>query len=124
MKVKACAKINLRLEIVGRRDDGYHLLHSIMAPVSLADELTFTPNDTDQITLSCNDPAVPLGEANLVMRAVHSLLALADRQLGLHIDLHKRIPVAAGLGGGSSDAAASLLAIRAMINTKITDILQ
>ena len=101
--VEAPAKINLTLEVLARREDGYHALRSVMVPIGLADELTFEPSD--RFTFSC-EPAA-LGAGNLVPRAF--------AQIGLErapvaVALRKRIPAGAGLGGGSSDAASVLRA--------------
>lgn len=99
----APAKINLTLEILARRDDGYHSLRSVMVPVGLADELELAPSDA--FAFAC-DPALPATD-NLVVRALDRIgLGRAP----LAVTLHKRIPVGAGLGGGSSDAAAVLRA--------------
>jgi len=101
--VLAPAKINLTLEILARRDDGYHNLRSVMVPIGLADELEFAPSD--RFAFAC-DPAVAAAD-NLVVRALDRIgLARAP----IAVTLRKRIPVGAGLGGGSSDAAAVLRA--------------
>lgn len=102
----APAKINLTLEILARRDDGYHNLRSVMVPIGLADELTFRP--ADRFAFSCDPPA--LAGDNLVVRALDRI-GLGDAPLA--VSLRKRIPVGAGLGGGSSDAAAVLRAAMA-----------
>ena len=109
-RAKAPAKLNLRLKITGRRPDGYHELVSIMIPVTLCDllELTVVP---EGIKLSCDGFKVPADERNLVYRAAESFLSRAGIKKGISIKLTKNIPVAAGLGGGSSDAAAALLSL-------------
>jgi 4-diphosphocytidyl-2-C-methyl-D-erythritol kinase len=104
--VLAPAKINLTLEILARRDDGYHNLRSVMVPIGLCDELTFRPSE--RFTFSCEPPA--LANDNLVVRALEHI-GLGDAPLAVW--LRKRIPVGAGLGGGSSDAAAVLRAAMA-----------
>jgi len=103
----AYAKINLCLEIIGRREDNYHDITSVMQLVDLDDTLTFSP--ADELTLSCDDPglAAERGE-NLVLKAARLLREAGGVREGASIELHKRIPLAAGLGGGSSDAAATL----------------
>jgi 4-diphosphocytidyl-2-C-methyl-D-erythritol kinase len=101
--VQAPAKINLTLEILARRDDGYHALRSVMVPIGLRDELAFAP--APAFTFACDPPA--LGDGNLVTRAF-AQLGLANAPVA--VTLRKYIPVGAGLGGGSSDAAAVLLA--------------
>lgn len=105
----AYAKINLSLEIVGSRPDGYHDLVSVMQTVSLADRLRVAA--TPDIRFTCSDPALA-SEDNLVVRAARLLRAAYDVREGCHLALEKRIPVAAGLGGGSSDAATTLLILR------------
>jgi 4-diphosphocytidyl-2-C-methyl-D-erythritol kinase len=107
------AKVNLYLRVLRRRDDGYHDLLSVMQPLSLCDELTVTPTPPG-IFLDCDHPEVPRGPGNLVWRAALAFQQARGRRLGAHLDLRKRIPVAAGLGGGSSDAACALLALNAM----------
>jgi 4-diphosphocytidyl-2-C-methyl-D-erythritol kinase len=112
MEVSAPAKINLFLQVLGRRDDGYHELRTLMCCIGLHDTLVFrmgTPNNT----LSCSDPRIPCNEENLALKAVLSFnRALADDTAiapqNVSIELIKRIPAGAGLGGGSSDAAAVL----------------
>ncbi|MEW5785101.1 MAG: 4-(cytidine 5'-diphospho)-2-C-methyl-D-erythritol kinase [Bacillota bacterium] len=111
MVVKAPAKINLGLAVLKRRSDGYHDLLSIMQQVSLADTLTIEPVRGAGLSFSCSDPSLN-GEDNLVCRAAALLAAQTRKALpGVKIDLYKNIPVEAGLGGGSSDAAAALSAL-------------
>lgn len=104
------AKVNLYLRIVGRRPDGYHDLVTVLQPLSLADELTVTLGGKG-IRLECDAPELPLGPDNLVWRAARQFLDETGHNLGVLLSLHKRIPVAAGLGGGSSDAAGTLMAL-------------
>jgi len=114
LKIQAPAKLNIRLKVTGRRADGYHELVSIMIPVSLCDSLEITVADHKGIDLTCDGFFVPGDENNLVVKAASSFLARAGLQKGLDIRLIKRIPVAAGMGGGSSDAAATLLLLNAL----------
>ena len=116
----APAKINLRLEIIGRRPDGYHLLQSVMVPISLYDELTFSPAEAG-VHFTCSDPGLPTGDDNLVVRAAKAILNAASCSRGVKIHLVKNIPSAAGLGGGSSDAATTLLSVRELFSLTITD---
>jgi 4-diphosphocytidyl-2-C-methyl-D-erythritol kinase len=107
---QAYAKINLCLEIIGKRADNYHDITSVMQMVDLHDTLEFSEADT--LTVECDDPALAsVGEDNLVTRAARLLMEEAGVERGAAIMLHKRIPLAAGLGGGSSDAAAALLGL-------------
>jgi 4-diphosphocytidyl-2-C-methyl-D-erythritol kinase len=111
VEVLAPAKLNLFLEVLGRRPDGYHEIESLMVAVSLYDTLTFTDDPLGEISLRCNDPALPVGSDNLVVKAAERLRASADSLRGARIVLDKAIPAQAGLGGGSSDAAATLVAL-------------
>jgi len=108
--VRCPAKVNLYLRVVGRRPDGYHEVVTVMQPLTLADELTVARGG-DDISLECGHPQVPAGEDNLVWRAARQFQAETGVKGGVRFSLRKRIPVAAGLGGGSSDAAGALLAL-------------
>ncbi|MCM8814213.1 MAG: 4-(cytidine 5'-diphospho)-2-C-methyl-D-erythritol kinase [Candidatus Omnitrophica bacterium] len=105
----APAKVNLFLEITGKRDDGYHNLYTLFLKIALTDMLTFSPRRSG-IVFSCSDPALATAE-NLVCRAAALLQKTSGFSGGARIHLRKRIPCAAGLGGGSSDAAATLLGL-------------
>ncbi len=106
----AYAKINLCLEIIGRRDDNFHDITSIVQLVDLGDTLIFSP--ADELTLSCDSTALVAEEGeNLVLKAARLLRQGGGVREGAHIELRKTIPLAAGLGGGSSDAAATLLGL-------------
>ncbi|HUS14865.1 MAG TPA: 4-(cytidine 5'-diphospho)-2-C-methyl-D-erythritol kinase [Chloroflexia bacterium] len=108
-EMTAPAKINLTLEILGRRKDGYHNLTSVMQTITLADTLLFAPRADGQIVVDCADPGLARSpQDNLVWRAARLLQQARSVPLGAQITLTKGIPVAAGLGGGSSDAAATL----------------
>ncbi|TCD48654.1 4-(cytidine 5'-diphospho)-2-C-methyl-D-erythritol kinase [Chlorobium sp. N1] len=106
ISVNAFAKINLGLFITGKRQDGYHTLETIFAPVSWHDTLRFSPADT--ISMRCTNADLPTDDSNLCIRAARSLQAHASLSAGVSIELDKRVPFGAGLGGGSSDAAAVL----------------
>lgn len=110
LKKRSPCKVNLLLNILGRRPDGFHELESIMQPLSLCDELTFERQSTG-LRLSCDDPSLPVDERNLVYRAAAAFCQAADIHDGLTLHLEKRIPLAAGLGGGSSNAATTLLGL-------------
>jgi 4-diphosphocytidyl-2-C-methyl-D-erythritol kinase len=105
LTLRAYAKVNLTLEVLGRRTDGYHEVRTVMQSISLADTLTLRPSP--DLTLSCDDPALA-GESNLALKAARLLRDAAQAPHGAHLTLEKGIPVAAGLGGGSADAAAAL----------------
>jgi len=106
----APAKINLFLHIVGRRPDGYHLIQTVFQFVELYDELRFTPHPDGHIRLQTPLPGVP-PQQDLCVRAAQALRAHTGCRLGVDIELTKRIPIGGGLGGGSSDAATTLLAL-------------
>ncbi len=107
--LRASAKVNLVLEVLGKRPDGYHELSTVMQAVDLFDRLTVEEAAT--ITLETSEPALPTDDRNLVVRAARLLQEAAGIEAGARIVLDKRIPLAAGLGGGSSDAAATLLGL-------------
>jgi 4-diphosphocytidyl-2-C-methyl-D-erythritol kinase len=110
--VQTSAKVNLTLEVLRKREDGYHELATILQSVDLWDRLAVEP--ADSLSLVTSDPALPTDEGNLVMRAARLLREAAEVSGGARLRLEKRIPVAAGLGGGSSDAAAALWALNRM----------
>ena len=103
-------KVNLLLNILGRRPDGFHALETVFHPVSLYDRLTFTRRPAD-IHLTCSDSSLPTDAGNLVHRAATAFLSAARICDGIHIHLEKQIPLAAGLGGGSGNAATTLLGL-------------
>lgn len=112
----APAKINLWLRVLGRREDGFHALETRLAPLALCDRLTLQADAgraLGDIGLDCDDPSVPGDESNLVVRAVRELEKATGRLPGMRFFLEKRVPHGAGLGGGSSDAAAALQLVRA-----------
>jgi 4-diphosphocytidyl-2-C-methyl-D-erythritol kinase len=104
------AKVNLYLRVVGRRPDGYHELVTVMQSLTLADVLTVTLGG-EGIRLECDVPELPCGPENLVWRAALQFQAETGQKQGVFLSLAKRVPVAAGLGGGSSDAAGTLMAL-------------
>jgi 4-diphosphocytidyl-2-C-methyl-D-erythritol kinase len=107
IRVPCPAKVNLYLRVVGRRPDGYHEVVTVMQPLSLADELTAAPGGRG-ISLECDHPDLPRGEANLVWQAALKFGEATGQRLRVRFRLRKRIPLAAGLGGGSSDGAGLL----------------
>ena len=111
MKIWSPAKLNIRLKVIGRRQDGYHELVSIMVPVDLYDRIELEIGQKQGIVLSCNGRSVPENNENLVFRAAEAFYARTGLAKGLSIKLMKNIPVAAGLGGGSSNAACTLKAL-------------
>lgn len=112
---KAPAKINVTLRVLGKRDDGFHELESLMAPLDLCDVLHFEPADCYE--LSCDTLGVPLDESNLVTQAVRIFERESGKSCRWKITLEKKIPHSAGLGGGSSDAATALLVLNDLEGT-------
>jgi len=119
MQVLAPAKINLSLKILGRRDDGFHEIETLISPISLADKIDIEPQSR-WIDFSCDDPTVPSGDENLVVRATKAFLAKTKITSGVGIKLQKQIPYGAGLGGGSSDAASILVALNKLFEAKLS----
>lgn len=111
MKVYTPAKVNLYLNVLSKRSDGYHDIQTIMQTISLYDTLIFSESKDSQIVLDCDEPLLPVNEDNLIYKAAQTLKDYTQGRKGVNIFLKKRIPVAAGLGGGSSDAAATLMAL-------------
>lgn len=108
--VYACpAKLNLFLAVTGRRPDGFHDLVSVVAPLEFGD--TLTVERAEKFSLTCDDPAVPVDETNLILKAARAFRAASGWRGGAKFTLKKRIPMGAGLGGGSSDAASALKAL-------------
>ena len=111
LEVLAPAKLNLFLEILGRRPDGYHEVESLMVATDLHDALTFVDDPLGRVGLTCDDPGLSTGPDNLVVMAAERLRAEAGVARGARITLRKAIPSRAGLAGGSSDAAAALVGL-------------
>ena len=117
MTIPAHAKINIVLKILGLRADGYHEIETLMVPISLADELEVEVSEGEGIRLTCDDPSVPADSRNLVWRAAEEFARAAGRTFETRIVLRKRIPHGAGLGGGSSDAAAVIRTLDVLLGT-------
>ncbi len=110
LRLRAHAKVNLALEVLGTRSDGYHELRTLFQTISLHDDVVLRPRASG-ITVTCDHPQVPLDGTNLAVRAARELQRFAGVKRGVEIRITKRIPVAGGLGGGSSDAAAVLMGL-------------
>jgi 4-diphosphocytidyl-2-C-methyl-D-erythritol kinase len=117
VQVLAHAKINLSLEVLGRRTDGYHQVATVLHSIALADRLTVEPSD--RLSLVCTPDVVPV-EENLVMKAARLLQEASGARSGAAMFLEKRIPMASGLGGGSSDAAAALKALNELWDARLS----
>lgn len=119
MEFRAPAKINLTLEVKRRRDDGFHEIESLVCPISLADKLEIEVRESGGLDFVCNDPTLPTDDTNLVVRAARLFCAARGIEPHLHIALMKRIPHGAGLGGGSSDAAATLAGLDQLLGAQL-----
>lgn len=117
---KSGCKINLILNILGKRPDGFHELETVMHPIPLYDTLVFAITEKPGLELSCDHPSLPVDASNLVYRAASAFLQSAPAKAGVRIRLQKRIPLAAGLGGGSGNAAATLLGLNELFNQPLT----
>jgi 4-diphosphocytidyl-2-C-methyl-D-erythritol kinase len=118
LEKKSPCKVNLLLNILGKRADGFHELETVMQPVNYCDDLVFDRRENG-IQLSCSDPSLPTDSRNLVFRAAENFLAAAEISDGVKIHLEKKIPLAAGLGGGSGNAAATLLALNELFGSPL-----
>lgn len=119
---KAYAKINLFLEVTGKRADGYHTLDTVMQTVSLCDTLALEYDDGGEgVTLSCDKKYVPTDGGNVAVRCADEFMRYTGRRGGVRIALEKHIPVAAGMGGGSADGAAVLRALNRLAGTRLSE---
>jgi 4-diphosphocytidyl-2-C-methyl-D-erythritol kinase len=116
VRLTAAAKVNLTLEVLGKRPDGYHEVATVLQTVDLADRLVL--EDADELSMTTSSADVPADAGNLVLRAATALREAAKVDRGVRVHLDKRIPVAAGLGGGSTDAAAVLLGLNRLWNLR------
>jgi 4-diphosphocytidyl-2-C-methyl-D-erythritol kinase len=120
MQVTAPAKINLSLRVLGRRSDGFHEIETFIAPISLCDEIRIEQRSGKQkVAFRCDDPSMPKGEDNIVVCAANLFFEETKFTSGVSIELKKTIPHGAGLGGGSSDAASTLLALNELFETNL-----
>jgi 4-diphosphocytidyl-2-C-methyl-D-erythritol kinase len=119
VQLLAPAKVNLSLRVLSRRDDGFHEIDSLIAPISIFDRLHFELRDEGGLEFSCDDPSLPTTEDNLVVRAVRLFCGEIGLEPQLSIRLEKQIPHGAGLGGGSSDAAITLVALNQLFQTEL-----
>lgn len=110
-ELTAPAKINVFLEILGKRPDGYHELETVMLRTDFSDRLRFEHSDRAEVELTCTDPSLPTDGRNLIVRAAELLRRDCDVKAGCRIHLEKHVPYGAGLGGGSSDAATAIMGL-------------
>ena len=123
MKLKAFSKINLLLDITGIKKNGYHSLFTVMQSVSLYDVITVEKNGSNEITVSCDTAGVPTDKSNIVYKCAEKFFEYADikRDKGIHIHIEKNVPFGAGMGGGSGDGAAVLVALNKLFETDYSD---
>lgn len=121
LTLKAPAKINYLLDVIKRRPDGYHELRMVMQRVNLCDDISITLNASSDIVVTCGKKGVPDGPGNIAWKAARTMLDIAGSKHGATIDIIKNIPVAAGLGGGSSDAATVLMGMNELLELGLSD---
>ena len=121
VRLKAPAKVNYRLDVLRRRADGYHDLRMIMQRIDICDDIIIKLKDTPGIEVSCGKQGVPDGPDNIAWQAANALLQRSALNVGIEISIMKNIPVAAGLGGGSSDAAAVLMGVNELLDLRLND---
>ncbi len=122
MKIKAYAKVNLMLDILGTLPNGYHNIWMIMQSVSLYDTVTVTKNDSGEITISCDKDGIPTDSRNIAFKAALAFFSHTGiKNCGLHIDIQKCIPSKAGLAGGSADGAAVIKLLNELFEAKLTE---
>lgn len=121
LTLSAPAKINYLLDVIGKRADGYHDLRMIMQRVNLCDDITLTVTKSHEIRVICNSKGAPNGSGNIAWKAARAILDVTGSESGLDIEIIKNIPVAAGLGGGSSDAASVLMGLNDLLRLGLTD---
>lgn len=114
--LKAPAKVNLFLNVVGKREDGYHEIETIFQAITLFDTISLLDSTDGQIRVECSDPSLPQDSRNLVYRAARAVLDYTQLSRGVMIKIEKKIPVACGLGGGSSDATTTLVGLNKFWN--------
>lgn len=120
IKIKAPAKINLTLEVLNKRNDGYHEVATVMQAVDLYDIITVSDNDSGKVTISCNYEGVPCDDRNICAKMAYRYFEYCKMDVqGVHIDIDKKIPTQAGLAGGSTDGAATLLGLNALFKTML-----
>ena len=120
IRVKAYAKVNLGLDVLRRREDGYHEVRMIMQTVDLYDDLNISKTKDQKISITANLKFLPVDENNLIYKAAKLFLDACGISEGVTVDLKKHIPVAAGMAGGSSDAAAVLYSMNELFQTGLT----
>ena len=121
IELKSRAKINLSIDVLGKREDGYHLVEMIMQTIDLYDIIKITENDIDEININSNSLDIPLNKNNIVYKAAEVLKERFNIKSGLNIFIQKNIPVAAGMAGGSCNAAAVLVGLNKLWDLKLSE---
>ena len=121
LHLESPAKVNLRLEILKKREDGYHELRTIFQKISLHDTLRFSLRKGRGVSIATDHPELPIGKNNLVYKAVQSMMKVSGYRGGVDIEIEKRIPLGAGLGGGSSNAATTLRALNHLLEMDLRE---
>lgn len=119
LHLESPAKVNLRLEILKRRKDGYHEIRTVLQKISLHDTLHFALKKAKGVFITTNHPNLPVGKDNLVYKAVQSMVKVSGYQGGVDINIQKRIPLGAGLGGGSSNTATTMKALNQLLRLNL-----
>ncbi|MCP5468229.1 MAG: 4-(cytidine 5'-diphospho)-2-C-methyl-D-erythritol kinase [Deltaproteobacteria bacterium] len=120
LKIQAPAKLNLRLDVLGKRPDGYHNILSLMDRINIEDEIHLKIVEKG-IEVKCSHEDVPCDDENTAFKALKEILAYSSRNVGIEVEIHKNIPIAAGMGGGSSDAAAVIKGVNELLKLKLND---
>lgn len=120
LKIQAMSKVNLGLDVLRRREDGYHEVRMIMQTLNLCDDLIISKRDDDKIVITCNIEGLECDENNLIYKAAKKVMEATNTFGGLDIHLEKRIPIAAGMAGGSTDAAATLVGVNQLLNAHLS----
>lgn len=121
ISVRTPAKINLSLDIIGKRQDGYHFVRSIMQAITIFDEMTVTPNGLGEIRITCSNEDIPCDHRNLAYKAAIAFFKYVECEPnGIDINIEKTIPALAGLAGGSSNAAGAIVALNALMETGLS----
>ncbi|MGZ3515510.1 MAG: 4-(cytidine 5'-diphospho)-2-C-methyl-D-erythritol kinase [Thermodesulfobacteriota bacterium] len=121
LHLESPAKVNLRLEILKKREDGYHELRTIFQKISLHDTLRFSLKEGRGVSIATDHPKLPIGKKNLVYKAVQSMMKVSGYRGGVDIEIEKRIPLGAGLGGGSSNAATTLRGLNHLLEMDLPE---
>ena len=121
IQLKSRAKINLSIDVLGKREDGYHLVEMIMQTIDLYDIIKIKELDTNTITIKSNSSNIPLNENNIVYKAITLLKNKFNIDKGLEVFIQKNIPVAAGMAGGSSNAAAVLVGLNKLWDLNLSE---